>query len=356
MRASGSSKSAWARDGQVRFGHGSIYRQTHECDTQTPTNLVPPQHTRAACAKPPSTIHRDEIIRDLVAHIESSEAHVRQLKAMLRQLQGDSRRALAPQPAHDAIAGGDPVAEVLAHVPACALGATSQVCTSWLVASEHVRDTQSPALSSLVLGPLMASMPTLRLLMRMAAVCTLWRAAACAERAAWRRAVELEFQCRSEFHIPDVPPPPPELSLVPYVEKVLRVSRWIGVEIVSSGGLLATVHKAYRVLGLLPMLSEMDRAILDELPDLTLIARPAPGAAPPPEEHEAHPFVIAGLERVGPRVRELGDILAVALLVVKSNEEEESTATSAVHGEDLAALADDDDARSLMQIVASTGE
>ena len=354
MRAAGSSKSAWARDGQVRFGHGSIYRETHECETQTPTNLVPAQHTRAARAKPASTIRRDEIICDLVAHIESSEAHVRQLKAMLHQLQCDSRRALAPQPAHDAIAGGDPIVEVLAHMPACALGATAQVCTSWLVASEQVRDIQGPALSSLVLGPLMATMPTLRLLMRTAAVCTVWRAAACAERAAWRRAVELEFQCRSEFYLPDAPPPPPELSLVPYVEKVLRVSRWIGVEIVSSGGLLATVHKAYRVLGLLPMLSKMDKALLDELPDLTLVARPAPGAAPPPEEHDAHPFVIAGLERAGPRVRELGDILAVALLVVKSNEEEESS--TANHGEDITALADDDDARALMQIVASTGD
>ena len=173
--------------------------------------------------------------------------------------------------------------------------------------------------------------------MRLAAVRTTWRAAAYAERADWKSAIELEAWSRAEDseHLPS------EISTVPFVDKVLRINQRIGTDTISNGGLIASVKIATRVLGL--TLDYQSRRALNDTSGLTLIARPdAVGMA--------SSYVVAGLEHITDRVREITDVLAMGLLIVGSNEEEErarEARTPPLEDDEI----DDDEARMLVNMV-----
>ena len=86
------------------------------------------------------------------------------------------------------------------------------------------------------------AIPTLCQLMRLSAVCTVWRAAAASERAQWSKAVMVEHEARLRAeYVGGYDEPGLEISQVPFVDKLIRVSTLCGLEVVSTGGILATV-------------------------------------------------------------------------------------------------------------------
>jgi hypothetical protein len=322
-------KSAWARDTQERFGRGSIYwRGEHE----------PRPVCKRAERIAPGSAAREERIRDLTARINEDAAKLKRMEAMLRSLEHSAlyTRPLMPPP-HEAISSGDCVVEVLANLPSQALGITSQVCTAWRGASSDSLLRSGPMQSPLALRPLMAAIPEVRELMRLSAVCSMWRGAVYAERMRLRRAVEAEARTRLTLQGPEAPF---ELSAVPFVDKLLRVADRIGFEVVRCGGLLASIRRAYDALGC--CLEDADGRSLAAAPDMSLIARPAD--AVPLGEHQPHLFVVAGVERIEPPVRRLVDILATGLMLVAPDED------AGQRGGDEAAD-DDEDASALLGLI-----
>lgn len=342
MRTTAHKMSPWALSKQERWsGHGSIYERAKQPSTplaSTSLQLAPspakPLLRTRPCEKPST-----DAVRELQAYIAQGEAHLNTMRAMLLEMTRDATLLCPPTP-HDAVATSDPIEVILAHVPPVGLGAAAQVSSAWRDASDVVRERLEPTLAPLVVRPLMASMPNFRSLMIASAVCTTWRTAACAERNEWRRAIEREAWERADG------PMGRELSVVPFVDKVLRINRRMGTEVVSNGGLVASVQKTLVRLGLWPMLGEVEVRELMDPPDMTLVARPDP-------HDEPNAYIVAGLERVTPRIRELVDILAVALLVVLSNEEEEEE--RAWHATGAFVPGGDEDARALVEIVGGFG-
>lgn len=105
-----------------------------------------------------------------------------------------------------------------------------------------------------------------------------------------------------------------ELQLdVPFVDIVLRIGGRLGLEVMSCGGLNGVVHRAYKCLQLLPMLTPAERLALERTPELTLVARPTQGQPPPPADDNT--FVVAAIEHIDQSVKKLADAMAVGLLL-----------------------------------------
>ena len=353
-------QSPWAVDKQERFlGQGSIYSSLGKASpfvkAASPPIKASPTIKHAttrpvSIVKPESTFDRDKFVRDLAEHIATGEAHLERMKAILQLIE----RPVLPAPPHEAISTpGDVLEEVLLLVPTTTLiGVAPQVCSAWRAsACSALRDRLSPMQSPLAIRPLMAAIPTLRTLMRVSGVCKLWNTASRDECAEWRHSTEREIKQRA-----DDPWSPLELSIVPFVDKVLRIAHRIGIEVVSSGGLVGVVRKAYRVLGLMPLLDSYDRASLELYwPELSMVARPNGNNALAIDDDDDTTFVVAALERIEPAVKALADALAVALLIVGSNDEEGEAAVEASRARATEAEEDrEDDARSILELV--TGE
>lgn len=362
--------SPWAASKMERFGRGSIYERTKGSGASTTALTAkqpPPSPTKHDVALPP-VMDVTDVVQDLQAYIAESERHLGKMKELLREftsqgssspsneknvgkmkqllceMQSSASRYPSPAPLdmplpepHPVASGGDVLEEVLFNVPSIALCVTSEVCVAWRDASDAARQRLGPAVHPMVITSLMAEAADFRSLMRLAAVCTTWKAAAYAERAEWRRAVEREAWSRAA----DRDYLPVEISTVPFVDKVLRINTRIGTDTLTNGGLVGSVLVASRVLGL--TLDPISRRALDESPGLTLIARPDAAGMP-------NSYVVAGLERISDRVLEIADILAMGLIVVGSNEDEEEArlARAAPLAEDDV---DNDEARQLLDVV-----
>lgn len=334
-------KSAWASDRQERFrGHGSIYHQQYAAPAKPS-----PKQRPVLCANNNVEVN-ERLARQLEEHIAKGEAALQDMRCLLHRLRRPTLPPTLPTfTTHEAMTGGDTVLSILAHVPALGLGAAAQVCSAWYDASQMARDHwHGPKLAVLALRPLMAAMPSLCEVMRVSAVCTLWRRVACEERDEWCRAVKFEARMRMEAGCDDMDSPsvPNELSAVPFVDKVLRIADRIGFEVVSSGGLLASVQRAYELLRI--PLSHEDRRALARLPELSLIARPEVPGHP---AADTDVFVIAGMERIAPRVRSLADILAFGLMLVGGADEENTP-------RDLMQGVAEENARAILDIVSHT--
>ena len=367
-----SRRSPWAVDKQDRFGHNSIYGVGDANAKQKHAKAVPKRgvdrlYVREltgdnVLANSNVKDSDEDFARELAEHIANGEAHLERMKAILQAHLIRIERPIAPPLPHEAIVTpGDVLQEVLLNVPVDSLiGVAPRVCSAWRVASANVSVFQlSPMLAPSAIRPLMTSMPTFRTLVRVSGVCKIWRAASRSECAEWRRAVELEIHERADEHERaalnfDLPWPPLEISHLPFVDKVLRIALRVGIEVVSSGGLVAVVRKAYKVLGLMPKLHLDDRAVLEHhWPELTMVARPDETPAGFDNDDDSL-FVVAGLERIDPRVKALADALAVALLIVGSNLEEESEGRFVGDHpeEDEWVQTEGDDARTLLGVAA----
>ena len=322
-RSRSSSKSAWARDTQPRFlGYNSFYKPA-------PAASPPKQKLPPIIRSPGHGIMRRSnsdamfSVDALSAYIKEEESHLNRMKALLIALA--PIKPPATPPPHEAVAGGDALVEVLSdHLPAAMLGRTAQVSSAWREASSAARDRHGVFLNPWVLCPMFKAIPTLCQLMRLSAVCTVWRAAAASERAQWSKAVMVEHEARLRAeYVGGYDEPGLEISQVPFVDKLIRVSTLCGLEVVSTGGILATVQRVFDLLCLTQLLDGRDRRALTRLPNLTLIAAPEPGEHVPPEEMNDHEtFIVGGVEHISPRVRALVDILAIGLQVVFDEETE----------------------------------
>ena len=101
--------------------------------------------------------------------------------------------------AHAALNAGDVAVSVLSQLPPLAVGQPAAVCKLWYEAADTIRDTKhGPMLRAETLKSVMAAMPTLCTLGRCAAVCSVWRAAACSERVTQLVSIAFSFflSCR----------------------------------------------------------------------------------------------------------------------------------------------------------------
>ena len=106
----------------------------------------------------------------------------------------------------------------------------------------------------------------------------------------------------------------PALQLdLPIVDVVLRIGGRLGLEVMTCGGLNGVVHRAFKCLQLLPMLTAAERLALEGAPEMTLVARPTQDQPPPPDDDNT--FIVAAIEHIDQRVKKLADSMAVGLLL-----------------------------------------